>query len=134
MVILVDFGTDMDSEWSFNSDGDLVLIKSVENIEQAIVNRLNCDLNSLDLYYENYGSILLSFLGWKQSEKTLEFIKLEIENRILQDNRLTGCNSTIEYVGDGAIKIDMEVEVDNEYVQELSLQISENGVENIGNR
>ena len=123
----------MDSEWSFNSDGDLVLIKSVENIEQAIVNRLNCDLNSLDLYYENYGSILLSFLGWKQSEKTLEFIKLEIENRILQDTRLTGCNSTIQYVGDGAIKIDMEVEVDNEYVQELSLQISENGVENIGN-
>ena len=112
----MDFGTDINSNWELTEQGDLRLISDEENLAQAIINRLSCKLNSLDLYYNEYGSLLYGFLGWKRKEKTLEFIRIELGNRLNSDSRIKTYSIDLEYNEDGDISINLlvngNVEVD----------------------
>ena len=102
-----DIGTDIKSSWELK-DGDLVLVNDEENIVQSIINRLNCWLNSMDLFYLEYGSVLSSFLGWKRIDETLGFLKIEIENTLNQDPRLRDYDLSLDYDDNGAVKIDLD--------------------------
>ena len=62
------YGTDINSEWTLTEHGDLKTINGTDNLAQAITNRLSCQLNNLQLYYNQYGSLLTGFLGWKRYE------------------------------------------------------------------
>lgn len=89
---MLELGTDIDTSWTFNEQGDLKLISNDENIKQTILNRLNCNINQLDIYYEEYGSLLQNMLGAKLSEENLEFIRIEIETSLAQDPRFSNDN------------------------------------------
>ena len=93
----MDYGTDFLKSWELTEDGDIRLISGENNLSQGLVNRFSCDLNSLDLFYDDYGSLLVQFLGWKRNDTTLNFIKLELENRLRNEARLESFNVNVEY-------------------------------------
>lgn len=119
-------GTDIKSSWTFNDQGDLILVSDEENMVQSIRNRLTQFLNGLDLYYLEYGSILLSFLGWKKNEETLKFMKIEIDNTLRQDPRIPDYDLTLDYNDDGGV--DMHLNFNDDGVEYgMSLVITEDG-------
>ena len=63
MENISELGVDINSSWNFKN-GDVVLVKYEDNIEQSIINRLSCKLDALDIFYDYYGSNLDEFLGW----------------------------------------------------------------------
>ena len=114
-------GTDINSKFTFNDFGDLELISDFDNIKQAIRNRLSCTLDDLDLYYEDYGSLLFQLLGMRSSE-ALEFVKIEVETCIMQDPRVLDCEIEAEYQNDGKLLLSIGLTVgDSEDEEELEL-------------
>lgn len=107
--VIYDFGVEVHSDWDF-IDGDLKLVSYDDNLCQAIRNRLNTSLDELDLFYEDYGSILSGFLGWKANDETLSFIKLEVDNCLKNDFRLVNCDSKINYKSNGVLEIILVVD------------------------
>lgn len=119
-------GTDIKSSWELTDSGDLKLVKDEKNIVQSIVNRLNCWLDSENIFYLEYGSVLSSFLGWKRNDETLAFIKIELENTLNQDPRLGEYELEVDYGDDGQVEIHLDFSFDDADL-ELSLVISEDG-------
>lgn len=87
MENISELGVDINSSWNFKN-GDVVLVKYEENIEQSIINRLSCKLDALDIFYDYYGSNLDEFLGWLRNDITLEYIRIEVEDVLRQDPRI----------------------------------------------
>ena len=123
-------GTDISSNWTFTEHGDLELISDENNLVQSIINRLGCWLNSLDLYYLEYGSIFLSFLGWKREQGTLDFMRLEIQNTLRQDPRIDDYDLKIEFNSDGGVDVFLDLNVNDDNVM-VNLVISSDGSINI---
>ena len=92
--ILYELGVDINSSFNF-IDGDIQLIKYDDNLVQSIKNRLNTNLDELNLFYNNYGSVIIGFLGWKANEDTLNFIKSELETILQSEERLTSWDYTV---------------------------------------
>ena len=126
--VIYDLGVDFDSSLGFN-DGDLKLIQYDENVVQSVVNRLNTNLDELDLFYESYGSLLLNFLGWKATDETLSFMKSEVETVLKDEERLQDFNVDLEYAKNGFVKIKMELQVSTDYVIETEFEVTEEGIE-----
>lgn len=127
MFKVMEFGTDFKSDYNF-VDGDLELCSDKNNLIQAIINRLNTHEGEYDLFYNAYGGLLSSFLGWKQDESTLEFIKLEIINILSQDGRLTEFSVDLEYDNDGKVNIKLDLNYDDDSDLSLSFVIGETGL------
>lgn len=89
-------GTDFDSSYEF-IDGDLKLVKNEDNLIQSIINRFNTKLDTLNLFYTDYGSKIYGFLGWVHSDDTLEFIELEIQDVLQQDPRCQENTINVKY-------------------------------------
>lgn len=126
MSEVVELGTDLNSNWQFK-DGDLQLVENNNNLVQSILNRLNCDYDSLDLFYYDYGSVLSSFLGWKHSDETLEFIRLEVESTLEQEPRLSDFTVEVSYNKVGKVLIDLYIVFDDETDFTLSLVLEKGG-------
>lgn len=128
-----DIGADIKSTWEFNDKGDLMLVNDEENMVQSITNRLTCWLHSMDLYYNEYGSVLPSFLGWKKEEETLSFMKIEIENTLKQDPRMPEYDLNLRFDEDytGKVLMDLTLHYNDNSNLELSLVISEDGSINV---
>ena len=124
--VLYDLGVDISSDLSFH-DGDLVLCKYEDNLVQSIVNRLNTDLDELDLFYEEYGSILTSFLGWKANDETISFIESELETVLKSDERLTAWEYDVTYNGDGKLTINLKLYPNMEYSIDVTLTVNNEG-------
>ena len=129
----MDYGRDFLSVWEFNEDVDLKTVSNFENIEQALTNRLTCDLNSMDLFYKDYGSLLMDFLGWKRNEATLDFIRLELQSRLKNELRLENFDLRVDYSETGSVLIKIDLNSSDDYTHTVELELTENGVENIGN-
>ena len=128
MATLADLGTDIDREWTFNEQMDIKLIENEDNLTQAIINRLNCFYDRLGFMYEDYGSFLRSYLGWKATDETLEFIRLEIETTLEQDPRIIDPDIDVEYTGDGTVTITINTELTEDDELELNLLLDNDGV------
>lgn len=126
--VLYELGVDINSSLDFQ-DGDLNLSSYDNNLVQAVANRLNTDLNELDLFYEEYGSVLLHFLGWKGTDETISYIGAELDNVLQNEERLENWEHTIEYTGNGKIKINLTLYPNQSYSIDTTLEINENGVE-----
>lgn len=125
--ILYELGTDFDSGFKFN-DGDLQIISYDENLVQSLVNRFNTQLNELDLFYNEYGSVLLDFLGWKANEDTLQFIQSEIETVLNSEERILSYEIEVKYEGNGKIKIDLTLYPTPDYSIDTTLIVDNEGV------
>ena len=106
--VLYDLGVDIGSEFTF-VDGDLKLASYDTNLVQAVVNRLNTRLNSLDLFYEDYGSVLTSFFGWKANTATIELIRVELDTTLRNEQRIADYSAEIEYDAGGVLHIDLSL-------------------------
>lgn len=122
-----EYGVDLDASLSFNSDGDLVLVKFKDNLCQAVSNRLNTVKDSLDLFYNDYGSVLLYFCGWKRKQSTLDFIRVELETCLKQDPRINDFTIDLSYSETGSVKINLRISNIMEDV-EMNFVLNENGV------
>ena len=125
---ILEIGTDISSEWDF-IDGDLKLVKQNENICQTIQNRLNTIYDSLSLYYGEYGSFLMKFLGWKKNDETLKFMEMEILNTLNQDPRLQNIDVNLYYGKDGIVNGKISINFDEDTDLSLSLVLNNFGVE-----
>lgn len=123
---IAELGVDINHTWEFRN-GDLVLVSNEENIVQSIMNRLNCEYDSLDDYYFEYGTLLSSFLGFDRSDETLEFIKIEIEATLEQDPRMNNFEVELSYGKTGEVNIYIHIWFDEDSDLNLSLTISEEG-------
>ena len=105
---IVEYGVDICRDWTFQ-DGDIKSISNTDNLNQAILNRLNTIQDELDSFYDDYGSFLQSFLGWKKNEETLTFIKTELDNVIAKDPRITLFESKVTFDEKGSVKIELVI-------------------------
>lgn len=126
MEEIIELGTDLNSNWEFK-DGDLLLVENKDNLIQAIHNRLNTVYGSLDLFYYNYGSVLSNFLGWKHDDETLDFIRLEIEDTLGQEPRLSDFSVEASFNKDGKILINLFVFFNDETDFSLNLVLEKDG-------
>lgn len=126
-VVLYELGVDLNSSLAFH-DGDIVLSKYDDNLVQSVANRLNTELDELDLFYEDYGSILLTFLGWKANDTTIGFIESELETVLKNEERLTSWEYNVEYTGNGVLRIDLTLYPNADYSINVSLNLDDNGV------
>ena len=123
------YGVDLKSEFTFK-DGDLNLSEYEDNIGQAIANRLNTIQDSLDLFYTDYGSLFLQFLGWRRTQSTLDFMKVELDNTLSKDPRINNFTTNLEYSDDGSVKITIQLTEYNN-VTELNYVLNNNGIEEV---
>ena len=108
-IEITEFGTDIKNTWTFTDQGDLELVSNDDNIIQAILNRLNTRLDELDLYYDEYGSLLQNLLGYPSNEETLEFIRIEIETSLQNEPRLTDFEVTVTKQDKDKININLAI-------------------------
>lgn len=123
MEVITELGVDINSNWNF-INGDLELIYYDENLVQACRNRLNTALNDLDLFYENYGSNIKGFFGWRADEETKDFIEIEITETLQQDPRLKDFDIEVNFK-DGKISADVYCVFDEDTDLSFNLVISE---------
>lgn len=128
MEDILELGTDIHSSWAFDDTGDLVLVDNTDNVYQALVNRLTSPLDNL-LYYDDYGSDIHFYNGMRKNETTLDFLKIEIENRIIQDPRIQDFDVEPYITEDNKIGVDVTVTYTDETDLSLSLILTDNGVE-----
>jgi len=126
MEEIIELGTDLNTNWEFK-DGDLILVENKDNLIQSILNRLNSEYDSLDLFYYDYGSVLSNFLGWKRNDETLEFVRLEIEDTLEQEPRLSDFSVEALFNEVGGILIKLFIVFDDETDFSLSLVLEKDG-------
>jgi hypothetical protein len=86
---MVDFGTDFNSQWIANSQGDFLTITGLDNAEQAIYNRLITRLDELiQLNYDNYGNRSYEVLGSTDILNASAEIKIYTTNCLLAEPRV----------------------------------------------
>ena len=100
---MINLGVDVAADWSF-SDGDLNIVTGTNNLAQAIQNRLNTYFDDLNLFYANYGSTLLDLLGDLNHETIHEYIKIELEDVVVKDNRIRSVDCTVNKIGVGQVE------------------------------
>ena len=103
-MVAYEYGVDIDSQLNFK-DGDLILVEYEDNLVQSIKNRLNTIQDGMDLFYSDYGSVLMEFLGWRRNDETLEFIKLEVQDCLSKDPRIKDFDVDVEYNDAGNVVI-----------------------------
>lgn len=131
MFEINDLGTDFNSNWQF-TDGDLVIVKDKDNLIQSIINRFNTKLDSLNLFYTEYGSKIYGFLGWEHNEDTLNFIELEINDTLKQDPRCQNYSVNVSYYK-GKILAGVTITFDEEMDLTFNLVLNKNGRINLFN-
>lgn len=81
------YGIDIKSDFNFNN-GDLELVDGIDNLGQAIINRLNTYKGFYDCFYTNYGGDLSKIYGMQNNTNALEYLRIEIESILRQDHRI----------------------------------------------
>lgn len=104
--VLYGLGVDINSSFTFH-DGDLKLAAYDENLIQAVVNRLNTKLDSLDLFYEGYGSVFTDFFGWRGNDETIKLMYVELNTVLKNEPRISSYSAEITYDGDGLLHVDL---------------------------
>jgi phage baseplate assembly protein W len=107
--MVYEIGTDINSQWTFKN-GDLQLITDDENLKQSIYNRITTTDGVFRHFYQNYGSVLETYLGFKKDKTTLEFMKIELERVLLQDPRLQNFKLDLEYHEKG-VQVDLRINI-----------------------
>jgi len=91
----MNWGTDISSSGQLDSRGQVSIVSGVDNVRQAIKNRL---LTELDVYVDccdDYGTTLRDMLGKDPNKINIEWIKMEIRLNVLKDPRVGSCR--VEY-------------------------------------
>ena len=120
-------GVDIDSSFQFK-DGDLVLAEYENNLVQAITNQLNTNLEELELFYDDYGSILPTFLGWKATDETIQYMTTEVTTILRKEPRLMNFKVDVKYKGDGTVNIELLLYTTENTIIESNLVLGADGI------
>ena len=123
---LYELGVDIRSDFTFEN-GDLKLSKYEENLVQAICNRLTTNLDELELFYEDYGSVLSSFIGWKANDETIDYMQKEIDIVLQDEPRIIDSETEITYKQNGLININLNLTTSSEAEIETNLILNKDG-------
>ena len=123
---LYELGVDIRSDFTFEN-GDLKLSKYEENLVQAVTNRLTTNHDELNLFYEDYGSVLTGFFGWKANEETISYIQTEINIALSNEPRIISHESEVEYLKNGLIRINLTMTTSSEADIEANLILNKDG-------
>lgn len=116
------FGTDLQGDWSLNSNGDLNLVTGEANLGQAIKNRLSADPDTYELFYEKYGGVLFDHMGDLNQANIHEYIRIEIEDILSQDPSIRNLTCTVEKNDSKSVLVTLNVTpVGSDEVVELNL-------------
>lgn len=103
------FGVDIDSSWSF-VDGDIVLSRGIENLGQAISNRLMADYDQYSDFYIRYGGRLFEHFGDLNHPTIHEYIRIEIESILEQEPRIKEINEcTVNKISSNSVECKLKV-------------------------
>lgn len=98
----------------FTSYNDFKFIYGYDNLKQAVQNRLTTSKGLFENFQE-YGSNLNSFLGQKNNEFTINFIKQEVYEILLQEPRIDEISEiNITKIDEQTIRFDLRVVPINE--------------------
>ena len=120
-------GIDIDSSFQFK-DGDLILSEYENNLVQSITNQLNTQLDELELFYDNYGSILPTFLGWKATDETIQYMTTEVTTILRKEQRLMNFEVDVKYKGDGTVNIELLLYTTENTIIESNLVLGADGI------
>ena len=123
---LYELGVDIRSDFTFEN-GDLKLSKYEDNLVQAICNRLTTNLDELELFYEDYGSVLSSFIGWKANDETIDYMQKEIDIVLQDEPRIIDSEIEITYKQNGLININLNLTTSSEAEIETNLILNKDG-------
>ena len=124
--MVVNIGTDIDRTWSFNN-GEIITISDYGNLSQAITNRLNTDLDFYSVFYAKYGGNLFEHMGDLNHPTIHEYIRIEVEDIIRQDPRISNVEATINKTHTNTIECDLIIGLyDETTTVELNLVIDTN--------
>ena len=104
------YGTDINSDWSFTG-GDIDLISDTSNLGQAILNRLNSDSDTYDIFYNKYGGELFEHMGDLNHPTIHEYIRIEIEAVLSQEPRIKNVECTVNKTDTKTIKCELKIHV-----------------------
>lgn len=124
---MINLGTDVVSNWSF-TDGDLNIVAGTGNLAQAIQNRLNTYLDDLNIFYSSYGSTLFDELGEINHPTIHEYIKIEIEYRLIRDNRIKDVVCTVEKISSDCVECSLDLTLVDETDVSLGLIINADNI------
>ena len=125
--VLYELGVDIDSNLSF-TDGDLDLVSYDDNLVQGVTNHLRTRFDELSLFYEDYGSVLSSYVGWKSTKETISLIKTEIETVLKKEQRIQSFESIVEYTGEGNISIKLTLHPNPDASIDVNFVLNEFGI------
>ena len=108
MKNIYDLGVDIKSDWSFK-DGDVILTSYDENMGQAVVNRLKCLLGAMSLFYVDYGSDIIKYLGELNKQSTWEYIRIEIESRVIKDPRVSEVSCLVQCLNTHVVEVHLDL-------------------------
>ncbi|MDR3062554.1 MAG: DUF2634 domain-containing protein [Methanobrevibacter sp.] len=116
---MVNYGTDIASHGSLDSKGQVPTVSGIDNIKQALKNRL---LTELGVYVEccdDYGTTLRDMLNKDLTENNIEWIKTEIRMTVLKDPRIASCE--VKYVKNRGFHYSFKaIDDDTEYEGEVA--------------
>lgn len=123
---MINLGVDIDSEWSF-ANGDILLVSNYGNLNQAIINRLNTDLDFYSIFYTKYGGRLFEQMGELNHPTIHEYIRIEVEDTLMQDPRIQNVECTVNKHSSNTVECDLMIVLyDETTVTNLNLIIDAN--------
>ena len=105
---MIDLGGDISSDWSF-SNGDVNTVIDYGNLSQAIMNRLNTSLDFYRMFYPRYGGKLWEHMGDLNHPTIHEYIRIEVEDILKQDPRISYVDVTLHKINSGSVECDLNV-------------------------
>lgn len=102
------YGTDYNSQGEVTSTGDIGLTTELDNVEQAIRNRLLTRLGTYPTIDTDYGSEIHLCIGEKLNTRLLNELEVYIRNCMLEEPRVyTILDLTLTQVGHDTIMIQL---------------------------
>ena len=119
------YGTDINRDWSFDK-GDINLVSDTLNLGQAIVNRLNADLDTYSIFYAKYGGELFEHMGELNHPTIHEYIRIEIETILSQEPRIANLECTVEKTDSKTIECGLKIQtIQNNEVVTFNLVLNQ---------
>lgn len=103
-------GVDVSRQWQqFN--GELVLVDGVDNVEQAIFNRLSCIFDDMAYFYSNYGSHMRDYMGKVNVFNNWDLLANEVADCVLQDPRVSACECVVLPIDEWAVGLNIKATI-----------------------
>ena len=82
-------GTDIASHGKLTSTGDIPIVSGLDNMMQAIKNRIKTYKGTYRLMDADYGSNAKEYMGYDDNDITRKLMCLDFEVALIQDPRIT---------------------------------------------